>query len=80
MTDGRMKYIWRPANGSEQLFDLHNDPHEKRNLKSHPDYSANLIRLRSRLATHLQNRPEGFSNGTQLISGCQYEAVIRAER
>ena len=32
LTDGHFKYIWRPLDGAEQLFDLDKDPHEEHNL------------------------------------------------
>ena len=32
LADGRHKYIWRPKDGREQLFDLETDPREERDL------------------------------------------------
>ena len=32
LTDGRFKYIWRPTNGTEQLFNLDKDGHEEHDL------------------------------------------------
>ena len=29
LTDGRFKYIWRPTDGREHLFDLDKDPQEE---------------------------------------------------
>ena len=33
LTDGRIKYVWRPHDGTELLFDLERDPREERNLR-----------------------------------------------
>ncbi len=32
LTDGQFKYIWRPVDGTEHLFDLTQDPREERDL------------------------------------------------
>jgi len=76
LTDGVMKYIWRPASDSEQLFDLKNDPQELHDLSTSPDKEEELSRWRSRMIEELKDRPEGFSDGTQLIPGCTYDAVL----
>ncbi|MCP5526745.1 MAG: sulfatase-like hydrolase/transferase [Verrucomicrobiales bacterium] len=72
LTDGRHKYIWRPLDGTEQLFDLTTDPVENRNLADDPDQAALLLTWRSRLIERLRNRPEGFSDGSRLIPGRPY--------
>jgi arylsulfatase A-like enzyme len=70
LTDGHFKYIWRPLDGSEQLFDLGSDPHEEHDLsKSH---KAELTKWREQMISRLANRPEGFSDGTRLIAGRPY--------
>lgn len=71
LTDGRMKYIWRPASGSEQLFDLACDPRELHDLSEREATAC----WRERMIRQLADRPEGFSDGTRLIAGCRYEAV-----
>lgn len=76
VTDGRMKYIWRPATGAEQLFDLQHDPQERRDLSRRPERAGELSAWRRRMIEQLKDRPEGFSDGTQLIPGCAYEAVL----
>lgn len=76
LTDGRMKYIWRPASGAEQLFDLPEDPQELRDLSAQLDMSAEVSGWRERLISLLKNRPEGFSDGTQLVDGCAYGPVL----
>ena len=69
LTDGRFKYIWRPADGSEQLFDLQGDPHEEHDLGTDPAHRETLEAWRARLVKRLAGRPEGYSDGTKLIVG-----------
>lgn len=75
LTDGRFKYIWRPNDGAEQLFDLQNDPKEERNLAANPESLPVLEQWRARLVQQLSLRPEGFSDGRKLISGRPYKAL-----
>jgi arylsulfatase len=51
--DGRHKLIWYPAGNHLQLFDLHEDPDELRNLADDPDYAAVRARLEEGLAGEL---------------------------
>ncbi len=76
LTDGRHKYIWRPEDGSEQLFDLEADPMEERDLALEPGdaYQERVQQWRQRLIDRLEPRPEGFSDGEQLIPGQPYNA------
>jgi arylsulfatase A-like enzyme len=72
LTDGHLKYIWRPLDGSEQLFDLDKDPREERDLSMEALRRAELEKWRSKLVELLRSRPEGFSDGTKLIAGRPY--------
>ncbi len=74
LTDGRHKYIWRPNDGAEQLFDLDADPHEEHDLAQSADHEALLAQWRAALIERLAPRPEGFSDGKQLIAGRPYRA------
>jgi len=76
MTDGSMKYIWRPGSGREQLFNLKRDPQELKDLASEPGHKAALELWRGRMVMQLKDRPEGFSDGEQLHAGCRYPAVL----
>ena len=75
LTDGRVKYIWRPANGTEHLFDLDEDPLEERDLSRRTSHYATLQAWRARLIKRLAGRPEGFSVEGRLIPGRPYPAL-----
>ena len=72
LTDGHIKYIWRPLDGSEQLFDLDKDPHEETDLSKTPSRQDEVKLWRDRLIMKLVGRPEGFSDGERLIAGRPY--------
>jgi arylsulfatase A-like enzyme len=75
LTDGRLKYIWRPADGREHLFDLESDPEEERDLTRDSAFGAVLETWRARLVRRLAERPEGFSRDGKLIPGCTYKPL-----
>ena len=75
LTDGKFKYIWRPDNGTEQLFDLQKDPKEENDLSANPAARVTLEKWRALLIRRLASRPEGFSDGHQLIRGRPYKAL-----
>ncbi len=75
LTDGHIKYIWRPLNGLEQLFNLDQDPREEHDLSKVASQLLLLKQCRGRMIQLLASRPEGFSNGTNLISGRPYPPV-----
>ena len=74
LTDGREKYIWWPADGREQFFDLTDDPGELRDLALQDD--ARIAPWRDRLIERLRDRPEGFVRDGKLVAGRPYEAEI----
>ncbi len=76
LTDGRWKYIWRPHRGEEQLFDLSIDPQECTNLARQAEHSAALAGWRDWMIEQLKDRPEGFSDGEQLIAGRPYPDLL----
>ena len=72
LTDGHMKYIWRPLDGSEQLFDLDKDPREEVDLAKNALRQQELKLWRDKLIKTLNGRPEGFSSGQELVAGRPY--------
>jgi arylsulfatase len=79
LTDGREKYIWFAADGREQLFRLADDPTECRDLAADPGEAETLGRWRALLMRELADRPEGFTDGTRLVPGRPYPAVLSRE-
>lgn len=75
LTDGHFKYIWRPVNGREQLFDLEKDPKEEHDLSKDTQCLSILETWRNRLIERLATRPEGFSENGRLIPGRPYPAL-----
>lgn len=62
LTDGKWKYIFHAFDGSEQLFNLVEDPHE---LNESSDEAA--LRLwRGRMVAHLEERGEQWVSGGKL--------------
>lgn len=78
LTDGHHKYYWRPESGVERLFDLRADPREERDLSGSTAHADLLTAWRDRLIARLEDRPEGFSDGTALIPGRAYPPLIKA--
>jgi len=72
LTDGRFKYIWRPLDGTEQLFDLQNDPHEEHDLSKVESSRAEFTKWHAKMLEVLAGRPEGFTDGKKLIAGRPY--------
>jgi arylsulfatase A-like enzyme len=75
LTDGRFKYIWRPVDGAEQLFDLDTDPHELKDLAPDPAHRDRLGAWRARLVRRLSDRPEGFVRDGALVAGRPYRPL-----
>ncbi len=67
LTDGKIKYIWFPRTGREQLFDLQKDPAELHNLSEVPEYKEILNKLRLRLVKELKPRNCGLTDGDKLV-------------
>lgn len=75
LTDGHYKYIWRPANGGELLFNLDQDPREERDLAKVDEYVDTLKEWRARLVKRLSDRPEGFVTDGKLVPGRPYKPL-----
>lgn len=72
LTDGCYKYIWRPLDGREFLFNLENDIKEEKDLAIEKSHRVILERWRGLLIKRLANRPEGFSKDGKLVSNRPY--------
>lgn len=71
------KYCWFSASGREQYFRLSEDPHELHDKIREPEHQERIGYLRSLLIRELENRPEGFSDGTRLIAGREYPPYLQ---
>jgi len=60
LTDGRTKYVYHAFDGSQQLFDLRNDPGELHDLSADPGHRDTLQAWRKRMVEHLSERGEPF--------------------
>ena len=77
LTDGKEKFIWMVKDGGEQFFDLVDDPDETKNLIGDSSCQEQISHWRSELVQTLKDRPEGFSNGENLIAGCAYPGLMK---
>lgn len=76
LADGSFKYIWRPLEGTEQLFDLDSDPREEHDLARDASARPALEKWRAIMIQRLRARPEGFSDGRRLIPGRPYPPLM----
>jgi len=67
LTDGKIKYIWNFHNGSEQLFDLVNDPKELHNAVHDKKFQKKLKEMRVAMVEHLSERGDGFVKDGKLV-------------
>ena len=67
LTDGHMKYIFHAYDGSEQLFDLDNDPKELRDLAADAAHQDKLKLWRTRMEKHLEVRGEEWVKDGKLM-------------
>ncbi|OGV40819.1 MAG: hypothetical protein A2X48_22800 [Lentisphaerae bacterium GWF2_49_21] len=68
ITDGEFKYMWYPEGGTEQLFDLKNDPKELKNLASSKKHSTIKKRLRDEIIRRQKERGGLFLKNGDLDS------------
>ncbi len=69
VTNGKEKFIWFSQSGTEQFFDLTNDPLELEDLSKIPKYSERITHWRNILIKELLGREEGYTDGKQLFAG-----------
>ncbi|MBW7998146.1 MAG: arylsulfatase [Candidatus Glassbacteria bacterium] len=67
LTDGRWKYVFSAYDGSEQLFDIENDPGESRDLAAEPQHRNRLSEWRGELISHFIGRGEPFVRDGRLL-------------
>lgn len=78
VTDGKEKFFWNSMSGEEFFFDLKNDPQELHNLAKSNENTERLQLWRHRLIEVLstpERKPDGLSDGKQLITGVQTPKV-----
>lgn len=63
VTDGKRKYIWFPRTGTEQFFDLEDDPGECRNLIKNTERLQEIKKWRMYLVKELEERKCGWVKG-----------------
>lgn len=71
LTDGRWKYVYHAFDGSQQLFDLANDPGELHDVASDAKHAAELKAWRQRMIEHLAERGEQFVKNGDLVVGVE---------
>ena len=76
MVTGEDKYIWFSQTGRERYFRLDTDPQEQHDAIADPQWRERIGYLRSCLIRELEGRPEGYSDGTQLIVGRPVRSVL----
>ena len=65
-----------PQTGKEQLFNLLEDPNEMIDLSKSKKVKNTLLKMRNQLISELKDRPEGFVENDQLISGKKQNNII----
>ena len=68
ITTGKDKYIWYSQTGTEQYFDLEEDPEELINQIDNEVYASEIDHLRGLLIKELADREEGFTDGETLFA------------
>jgi len=76
LTDGKEKFIYFPATGERQCFDLQADPQELNNLASDATYAERVAVWEQRLIEKLAARDDGFSDGTRLLRRDNWAAEV----
>jgi arylsulfatase A-like enzyme len=76
LTDGRSKYIWFPATGEEQFFDLARDRQERIDLARDPAQRDRVAEWRQRLIDLLVERGDGFADGERLVRRSEWWSAV----
>jgi arylsulfatase len=67
LTDGHVKYIFHAHDGSEQMFDLDNDPQEMHDLAAESAHQGQLKTWRARMVKHLEVRGDQWVKDGKLM-------------
>ena len=67
ITDGQWKYVFYPEGGSEQFFDLRNDPLELRDLALHGEEQEPMAALRAEMIRRHEARGSNWVKDGQLV-------------
>ncbi|MEE2658451.1 MAG: arylsulfatase [Candidatus Latescibacterota bacterium] len=76
LCNGSHKYIWYSQTGTEQLFNLVEDPRELEDLARGEQAEAELGRWRQQLAEILRDRPEGFVANGELVDRRPHRELV----
>ena len=80
LPDARQKYIYFPATGEEQLFDLTADRAERTNLAGRPQWDERRRLWRRRLVELLARRGDGFvRDGDLAVRPEGWSAVVEPD-
>ncbi len=69
LTDGKEKYVWMSGDGTEQVFDLVEDPQETKDLMRGEEGLARSKKWRKALIAELRGREEGYVKQGRLVPG-----------
>jgi arylsulfatase len=73
LANRKWKYIFHAFDGTEQLFDLENDPGEEKDLAPLSAHADELKKWRQRMVAHLEERgPEWVKDGKLMIRKKRY--------
>ncbi|MCJ8007017.1 arylsulfatase [Lederbergia wuyishanensis] len=73
IANGKEKYIWYSQTGEEQYFNLEEDPQELNNIFYENEKAPILRKI---LIEELASREEGYSDGSNLFTGCKPKAIL----
>lgn len=76
LTNGKVKYIWFPRTGQEQLFDLLRDPGECHDLAADAKNHKELLEWQGRLVAILEPRGLGLTDGDKLVCQAGREPIV----
>ena len=76
LTDGKIKYIGRIHTGTEESFDLTQDPQDLHNAVNDKKYRKQLTEMRNEMIRHLSERGEEFVKDGRLAVSYTHLMVL----